>query len=210
MIDFTAEAQQKVLELWESKKKDNSPGLLIKISGRGPDGFDYVIRFVREDEDGQFSIITKTGDLPIWSDESSVDNLKGSTIDFNPARGGFNIDNPNPLWVWSDPLEQAVQDVLTSQINPGVASHGGMVQLLEVKDNVAYIEMGGGCVGCGMADVTLKQGIEVSIKATVPEIVAIVDTTDHASGTNPYYQQAKGGAQHQPAKGGQAPSSPFS
>ena len=89
MIDVTADAQEKLLELWESKKKDNSPGLLIKISGTGPQGFEYTIRFIRGDEDHQFNTITETGDMPILSDESSVDKLKGSTIDFNPARGGL-------------------------------------------------------------------------------------------------------------------------
>ena len=69
-----------------------------------------------------------------------------------------------------------------------VASHGGVVSLLEVKDSSAYLEFGGGCQGCGMIDVTLKQGVEVMIKEQVPEIEAIYDVTDHAEGTNPYYQ----------------------
>ncbi len=62
---------------------------------------------------------------------------------------------------------------------------------LEVRDGTAYISMGGGCVGCAQVDVTLRQGVEVAIKQSVPEIVAIVDTTDHASGTNPYYTPDK-------------------
>ena len=73
-------------------------------------------------------------------------------------------------------------------VNPGVASHGGFVNLLEVKDNVAYIQLGGGCQGCAQVDVTLKQGIEVAIQRQVPEIVAVRDTTDHAAGTNPYLE----------------------
>jgi Fe-S cluster biogenesis protein NfuA len=67
------------------------------------------------------------------------------------------------------------------------------VALLDVRDNRAYIRLSGGCQGCGMADVTLKQGIEVAIKKAVPEIVEVLDSTDHASGTNPYYQPTKGG-----------------
>jgi Fe/S biogenesis protein NfuA len=106
-------------------------------------------------------------------------------------------------------VAQAVQDVLTNNINPAVASHGGWVQLLDVKEKVAYIELGGGCVGCGMVDVTLKQGIEVAIKEAVPEILAVVDRTDHASGTNPYFQPDKADPHHQPSKGGPAPRSPF-
>ena len=83
--------------------------------------------------------------------------------------------------------------MIDSKINPGVASHGGHVSLLDVKDGTAFIRLGGGCQGCGMVDVTLKQGIEVVIREEVPEIQKIVDSTDHAGGTNPYYQPAKGG-----------------
>jgi Fe/S biogenesis protein NfuA len=208
MLEITDVARQKLLELW-AEKKHTTIGLLIGIAGRGPNGFEYVLRFLTEDEESDHDLVTEIDDLPILVDRESADNLKGSTIDFLAMANGFNIDNPNPVWVWSDPLEQAVQNVLTNQINPSVASHGGRVQLLEVKDHVAYIELGGGCVGCGLVDVTLKQGIEVAIMAAVPEIKAIVDTTDHASGTNPYYQESKGGPHHQPAKGGPAPSSPF-
>jgi Fe/S biogenesis protein NfuA len=94
--------------------------------------------------------------------------------------------------------------LIDAQINPGVASHGGYVELLDVKDSRVFVRMGGGCQGCGMASVTLKQGVEVLIKQQFPQIEAVVDTTDHAGGENPYYQPAKGGGEspfHAPAKG---------
>ena len=84
-------------------------------------------------------------------------------------------------------IRTKVQRVLDTQINPGVAGHGGQVDLLDVQGNAIYIKMGGGCQGCGMASVTLKQGIEKSIRQYVPEVTDIFDTTDHASGRNPYY-----------------------
>ena len=208
MIEITAAAEQKLLEILAEKKQDIL-GLLIGIKGHGPAGFEHNMQFISENEKPEDVIVAEVGKLRVLIERDNADNLKGSTIDFITATGGFQIDNPNSPWVWSDPLAQAVQDVLTKQINPGVASHGGEVQLLEVKDKVAYIELGGGCVGCGMVDVTLKQGIEVAIKESVPEIEAIVDTTDHASATNPYYQSDKSDPHHQPAKGGEAPRSPF-
>ena len=203
MFEITVAAQEKLLELWVSRK-DNSLGLHIGIRGRSADGFDYTTRFINKDENlDNYDRVVEIEDLPVLVDHESIDNIKGATIDFIASAGGFKIDNPNPVWVWTDPVEQAVQEVLTNQINPGIASHGGTVQLLEVKDNKAYIQLGGGCVGCGLVDVTLKQGIEVAIKQAVPQIEAVIDTTDHASGTNPYYQETKGGGpQHQPAKGG--------
>lgn len=84
-------------------------------------------------------------------------------------------------------IKEKVQHVLTTKVNPGIASHGGVIQLLDVKGTTIYIQMGGGCQGCGMASVTLKQGIEREIKQYVPEVTEILDTTDHASGTNPFY-----------------------
>ena len=85
-------------------------------------------------------------------------------------------------------IRQRVQEVLDKRINPSVAAHGGRVSLIGVKGNTIFIQLGGGCQGCGQADVTLKQGIEVEIHAAVPEVGDILDTTDHAAGRNPYYQ----------------------
>ena len=99
--------------------------------------------------------------------------------------GGFSFDTPNPMWV--DELSQKVAEIINSEVNPAVASHGGVVELVGVDENKAIIAFGGGCQGCGMADVTLKQGVEVMIKEKVPEIIEVIDSTDHAAGTNPFY-----------------------
>lgn len=88
-------------------------------------------------------------------------------------------------------LREKVQLILDEQINPGVASHGGFVELLDVQDDNIYIRMGGGCQGCGAADVTLKMGIERLIRDQVPQVREIFDTTDHASGQNPFYAPSK-------------------
>ena len=90
-----------------------------------------------------------------------------------------------------DTIKKRVQSVLDQEINPAVAAHGGWVELIDVKNNEVFIRMGGGCQGCGMADVTLKQGVEKSIRQAIPEVGAIMDTTDHGSGRNPYYSPAK-------------------
>jgi Fe/S biogenesis protein NfuA len=111
-------------------------------------------------------------------------------IDNGLHGSGFKIDNPNP--VWTDPLALRVQELIDERINPGVGAHGGHVELLDIKDNTVYVRLGGGCQGCGMVDVTLRQGIEALIREEIPEILQVVDTTDHASGQNPYYQPAKG------------------
>ena len=86
------------------------------------------------------------------------------------------------------PTAHAIQRLLDEQINPAVASHGGFISLIDAQEDIAYIELGGGCQGCGMADVTLKQGVEKTILEMIPEISVVRDVTDHASGDNPYYR----------------------
>ena len=95
-----------------------------------------------------------------------------------------------------DPLDDnavktRVQKILDEMINPAVAGHGGYVELLDVKDNFVYLMLGGGCQGCGMVNVTLKHGIEATLKEEIPQIVGVIDQTDHAGGTNPFYQPSK-------------------
>jgi Fe-S cluster biogenesis protein NfuA len=91
----------------------------------------------------------------------------------------------------SEAVRARVQQVLDEMINPGVASHGGFVELVDVQDDNLFIRMGGGCQGCGAADVTLRMGVERLIRENVPQVREIFDTTDHASGANPYYQASK-------------------
>lgn len=86
-------------------------------------------------------------------------------------------------------LRQQVQKVIEDEINPSVASHGGYIELLDVKNNDIFIKMGGGCQGCASSTYTLKQGVEQLLRKNIPNIGSIFDTTDHAAGTNPYFQQ---------------------
>jgi Fe-S cluster biogenesis protein NfuA len=90
-----------------------------------------------------------------------------------------------------DEIRIRVQQLLDSQINPAVGSHGGWVELLGVQGNNVFLQLGGGCQGCGMADVTLKQGIETLLRQEIPELGEVLDQTDHAAGRNPYYAQSK-------------------
>jgi len=192
VITVTSAARTKIVELLAQQGR---AGLMLRaaVAGRGPGGFQYRLGFVGDEERRADDQATDAGGFTLLVDADSVPNLDGASIDYvdGPQGSGFKIDNPNPLW--RDEAARAVQAVLDQDINPAVAAHGGWVTLLEVKDNVAYIQLGGGCQGCGMVDVTLKQGIEVRIREAVPAIREIIDSTDHAGGNNPYYQPAKGG-----------------
>jgi Fe/S biogenesis protein NfuA len=161
--------------------------LRIRILAKEGPRFRYEIALEdpldRTDDD----LVVDLDGLSVAVDPVTATDLAGSTVDLDAGvtGGGLRIDNPNEGW--QDPLAKAVQEVLDSQINPGVGSHGGMVTLVEVRDGAAYLRFGGGCQGCAAVDVTLKHGVETAIRAAVPQVTAIVDATDHAAGANPYY-----------------------
>ena len=119
--------------------------------------------------------------LPIMN----IPSIGGSSSSPSPAVG------PKPPPDLSGDVAQRVSQILEQQINPSIAAHGGRADLVAVEDATAYLRLSGGCQGCGMATVTLSQGIEVAIKEAVPEVIHVVDVTDHQSGTNPYFQASK-------------------
>ncbi len=192
MITITELAQERIAAFM---KAENRPNLALRfaVEGRGPGGFMYRLAFVDAAEQAADDRVVDVGPFQVLVDARSVESLTGVTLDFveGPNQSGFRIDNPNPLW--TDSVALAVQKVLDEEINPAVATHGGWVALLEVRDGVAYVQLGGGCQGCGMVDVTLRQGIEVRLREVVPQVREVVDTTDHAGGANPYYRPSKGG-----------------
>ncbi len=192
MLNITELAKSKIVALLEAQGRQGS-ALRVAIIGRGPGGFVYDLRFVENAKKAPDDVLVDAGVFQVFIDPASAPKLNGATLEFVEGihESGFRIDNPNPLW--DDPKAKAVQEVIDTKINPSIAMHGGFVTLLDVKDDIAYVVLGGGCHGCGMANATLKQGIEVIIREAIPEIRQVMDTTDHAGGTNPYYQPSKGG-----------------
>ena len=204
-ITFTDAARDKLLEILDEQSLRGTGAIRVSILGRGPGGFEYGMNVEPEGEPEPGDLTFSAGDLRVLVDGQSASLVQGATVDFADQLmgGGFRIDNPNPMW--TDPVAQGIQELIDEQINPAVANHGGHVTLLDVKDNLVFVRLGGGCQGCGMVDVTLRQGIEALIQQEFPQIIRVIDQTDHAGGDNPYYQPAKGaqGASpfHQPAKG---------
>jgi len=194
MVTITEAARDKVLEILKDGDR-KGVGLRVAITGRGrgPGGFGYELELIEEAERAPDDLVVDAGGFKLIVDAVSAPKLEGAVVDYveDSTDSGFKIENPNSFF--EEPAAAAVQKVLDEQINPAVADHGGFVVLLDVKDDTAYIQLGGGCQGCGMANVTLKQGVEVMIQRAVPEIKHVIDSTDHASGTNPFYQPAKGG-----------------
>jgi len=124
--------------------------------------------------------------------------LDGASIDYesNATGGQLNIRAPRikgDMPGMEASLVERVRYVLDAEVNPRIAAHGGRISLLEVSaEGVVVLQFGGGCHGCGMVDVTLKQGVEKTLRERVPEITEVRDATDHAGGSNPYYSKREG------------------
>lgn len=163
------------------------------------DRFQYHLQGLTEEEVLGDDLVVPEDGFTLVVDPDSADRLRGCRIDYRESliETGFRFDNPSaprsPVLPEGErpdlegPLPEQVRMLLDSEINPAIAAHGGRVRLVDVRDARVYLAFGGGCHGCGMVDVTLKQGIERRIREAVPEVVEVVDTTDHSTGENPYY-----------------------
>ena len=187
MLSISPKAREMLDQFAEQADESSEMLLRVEIVGRGPNGFQYDLQFVSSDDRKDDDVELELEEMRVLVAARSVQYLEGATIDYKETLmgGGFSFDNPNPLWV--DELSKAVAEIIASEVNPVFASHGGHVDLIGVDSGKAIIAFGGGCQGCGMVDVTLKQGVEVMIKDSVPGISEVVDATDHAAGTNPFY-----------------------
>ena len=172
MLTVTEAAQRKILSVIQAHGKPGD-GLRIAIVGRSSAGFTYDMQLVEEGDAEAEDVIVHAGDFPVMIDADSAPHMRDVIIDYveELQQSGFRIGNPNP--VWTDPKAMAIQELLDTQINPAVASHGGHVELVDVHDNIVYIRFGGGCQGCGMVSVTLNQGVEQAIHEAFPRSVRL-------------------------------------
>jgi len=157
----------------------------------------HLVRGIEIVDGAADDVLQRFGELAVVVRADSVTRLEGATITVSEA--GLSIDNPNSPSPkipaggagLEGPVAERVRALLDTRINPAIASHGGVAELVAVEGDTVYLRLGGGCQGCGLAQVTLSQGIEVAIKDAIPEIVHVVDVTDHASGENPYFESSK-------------------
>lgn len=198
LMNFSDEALERIIEIRDQEPGDEEYGLLIEITGVQGLQFGYSLSFVPLDEAEPSDHVERHGDLAVVIPAADTENMTGARLAMssNPMTPGLAIDNPNnpspdiPDFDAGDltgPIAERVQQVLDHQVNPAIAAHGGRASLVGEENGVVYLQMGGGCQGCGMAAATLRQGIERILREAIPEIVEIVDITDHQSGENPYY-----------------------
>lgn len=188
MITFTDDARQKVREYMDMAEGE-SLGVRVVTHRQGKHQFRYELSLVADGETAENDTVVDQDVFKVFLDPKSAECLEGTSVDFvTDVRGsGFMFENPQAVVKWDDPLAQKVQKVIDERIAPSLAGHGGWVELLGVEGEAAIIQFGGGCQGCGMSQVTLKDGIEAAILEEIPEIKKVLDDTDHSSGSNPYY-----------------------
>jgi len=195
MLTITEGAITKIVELID-KSPNPVQGLRISGSSVSPLKVDYRMAFISEGQQSDVDEVLTFEGFSVFVDPDSQTHVEEATVDYVEGLmgAGFKIERPRSLPDGVDgDLVTRVQTVLDEKINPSVAGHGGHIALVDVRDDVVYIRLEGGCQGCGMADVTLKQGIETTIMREVPAISSVLDVTDHAGGSNPYFQPGKGG-----------------
>jgi len=196
-VEFTDRARDKVLHFLNEMGEKGNSALRIKVASPSPLDPRYEITLIDLHEKCSEDVVFDDYDFDVVMDPESAKLIDGGSVDWIETlnESGFKVESPNLAQIGSKPLEgpltHRVQQAIDQFVNPGVAQHGGSVTLVEVRDSVVYIQMRGGCQGCGMASVTLSQGIERILREQVPEIASIQDVTDHAGGTNPYITAAK-------------------
>ncbi|WP_235347750.1 NifU family protein [Acidithrix ferrooxidans] len=206
VLDLTPEAQELVASVAAEEADPSLLALWVEIAGTNGSTYNYDVYFQAiSDADRNDAIEEIAPGITVVIPSKSIASLRGSRMEVGED-GGLVIVNPNspnsptstapaPEGFADATLDsddaRAIIAILQDEINPAIASHGGRADLVGVNGEIAYLRLSGGCQGCGMASVTLSQGIEVAIKDALPSIKQIVDVTDHLSGLNPFYQPSK-------------------
>ena len=191
MVTFTDGAKAHVVAFLAEESEPLA--VRIEVLDSSPLAPQYDLALIEESEKESGDQVYAQGGFEVVVPQSSVDLLQGATVDWVESMqgSGFKVENPNivPIGegIADGPLADRVKAVIEMQVNPAIASHGGSVGLVEVREDVVYLEMMGGCQGCGMAAATLAQGIRRIIMENVPDVRDIVDVTNHDAGANPYY-----------------------
>lgn len=193
-LNFTDKARDMVLSFMD-QEEDGPQALRIAVDG-SPFAPNYELTLVEAASRQDSDVEVRAGEFDVLVDEASVERLDGASVDFVETlqESGFQI-TPDPDAVKAavdaaapnGELADRVRQVLDTEVNPAVASHGGAINLVDVQGTEVFIEMAGGCQGCAMSRMTLRQGVERMVSQAVPEVTAIHDVTDHLSGENPYF-----------------------
>ncbi len=192
-LTITESAEKYLDELLGSQEKE-TVGIKIFVSEPGTPRAETCIAYAKEDESLDDYLLIEELSFSLLLEKSSLDFIKDAVVDYSPDKfgGTLTIKAPNaklPQLNENASIEEKINYVLYSEINPSLASHGGEVSLVEVLDKeTAVLQFGGGCQGCGMVDLTLKDGVEKTLLEQVDGLKGVMDVTDHSYRENAYYK----------------------
>lgn len=205
VVTLTEEARRVVGDAVAQEPDPEHLALWLEVRGVQDGAFVYDLYFQAAADAAEGDAVQHHDDLPVVVPADSVDRLRGARLEWSEdGGGGLVLVNPNtpsaqeaapgvPPEVLAagleGPLALRVAEVLEQLVNPSIAGHGGRSDLVGMDEDggVAYLRLSGGCQGCAMSRMTLSQGIETTLREEVPEVVRVVDVTDHGHGENPYY-----------------------
>lgn len=196
VLTVTDAARQEILGMRRVEDQPETLALRVEIIGSTGSEFTYDLTFEPITNAAEGDELDTSSELPVLVPAASVEDLAGSTLDHVEPTGLIirNPNRPRPKVVTHEELElvgtvdEKIRMLLDVEINPSLAMHGGYAQLDRVEGDTAFVIMGGGCQGCGLAQLTLTEGIKAQIENRIPEIREVVDVTDHAAGDNPFYE----------------------
>ena len=189
MISFTDRAREMLLS-FIAEGEEETQALRISVSGSASaPTFDLAL--VDAHERGEDEQEVEAEGLAVFVRAEDATTLEGATVDYveRVNESGFEVRPaaaPRRTGEATGPIADRVRDVLDSQVNPAIAAHGGLISLVDVEEKDIYVEMSGGCQGCALSRMTLRQGVERMLREAIPELTAVHDVTDHSSGENPY------------------------
>jgi len=191
-VEITESAVNYLKDLLESQEEPTN--IKIFVSDPGTMKAETCIVYCKVGEEEQDDILMDVKDINVFLENESISFLEDCKVDYHPDKfgGQLTIRAPNakiPSLNKGSSIEEKINYYLYSEINPSLASHGGEVSLVEVIDSSkAVLRFGGGCQGCGMVDLTLKNGVEKTLKDNIPELSEIIDSTDHSFKDNAFYK----------------------
>ncbi|HVM53259.1 MAG TPA: NifU family protein [Acidimicrobiales bacterium] len=196
VLTVTEAARREILDMRKVETDPDALALRVEVVGATGTEFTYDLTFEPVANAGEGDEVDTSTELPVLVPAGSVDDLAGATLDHVEPTGLIirNPNRPRPKVITHEELElvgtveEKITLLLDGEINPSLAVHGGFAQLERVEGDTAYVIMGGGCQGCGLAALTLTEGIKAQIENRIPEIREVVDVTDHAAGANPFYE----------------------
>ena len=192
-IEITKSAEEYLLELLQKQDPDTI-GVKVFVSEPGTPRAETCIAYCKKDDDLNNFKSREDLKFDLYLENDSLSYIEDAVVDYSPDKfgGTLTIKAPNakiPSISKDASLEERVNYVLYSEINPSLASHGGEVSLMEIiNEDTAILQFGGGCQGCGMVDLTLKDGVEKTLLENIPELKKVTDITDHSFRENAYYK----------------------